>query len=69
MHGSESGSTLALLLKVALEKILYLSVKPNHFRWWDMEITQNDAVARTLRKHARTIFLTRSGKTQRLAVL
>ena len=34
-----------------------------------MEITENDAVAKTLRNHARTIFLTRSGKTQRLVVL
>jgi hypothetical protein len=69
MHGSESKSTLAPLLHPVLEKILYLRVKTNYFRWWDMEITQNDVVARTLRKHARTIFLTRSGKTQRLAVL
>lgn len=44
-------------------------MKPNYFRWWDMEINQNDVVARTLRKHVRSIFLTRSGKTQRLAVL
>jgi hypothetical protein len=44
-------------------------MKPNYFLWWDMEITQNDAVARTLKNHARTIFLTRSGKTQRLAII
>jgi hypothetical protein len=51
------------------KKISYLWVKPNYFRWWDMEISQNDAVARTHRNHVRTIFLTRSGKIQRLAVL
>jgi len=68
-RGSESGSTFAPLLHVVFEKISYLWVKPNYFRCWDMEITQKDVVARTLRKHARTIFLARSGKTQRLAVL
>jgi hypothetical protein len=69
MHGSESGSTFAPLLYVVFEKISYLWVKPNYFRWWDMEKAQNDAIVRTFRKHVHIIFLTRSGKTQRSAVL